>query len=581
VGNLYGPTEDTTYSTFSVVRRGAEQVRIGRPVANTQAYVLDGRLQPVPTGVVGELYLAGDGLSRGYVSRPELTAERFLPNPFGAPGSRMYRVLDRVRWRADGELEYRGRVDHQVKIRGFRIEPGEVEAALRRHPAVREAVVVAREDVPGEKRLVAYTAGDAQAAELREHLKRRLPEYMVPSAFVALEALPLTPNGKLDRAALPAPGWVPGETYLPPRDDLELRLARLWEELLDVRTVGVRDDFFALGGHSLAAVRLAAGVERLTGTPFPVAELFASPTVERMADALRGGEALRAGSTLVPIRTAGAARPLFFVHAAGGSVLGYAELSRHLGADQPFYGLRSRGLEDGEAPHSSVEEMAAAYVAHLRAVQPEGPYRLGGWSMGGAVAWEMARQVEAAGEAVELLVLVDPSPTGEEEPLAEAEDPVLLASFALHLDLPLERIALSAGELLRSEPQERPRLAWEAAMAAGALPHDLDLARFEGLWAVFRSNVAALRRYRPGTCAADVLVVCAEDGSTPLQAEASCWQTLTRGRVAVATSPGDHFSMVRPPHVRDLAAHISGALASGCRERRPSDREGRSRQIPR
>ncbi|HEX2094384.1 MAG TPA: amino acid adenylation domain-containing protein, partial [Longimicrobiaceae bacterium] len=379
VGNLYGPTEDTTYSTYSRVERGGEQVHVGRPVANTRAYVLDAHLQPVPAGVIGELYLSGDGLSRGYENRPELTAERFLPDPFAAEGSRMYRTMDRVRWRPDRELEYRGRVDHQVKIRGFRIEPGEVEAVLREHPEVRESVVVAREDTPGERRLVAYVVasrGTASVQELREHLRGRLPEYMVPSALVLLDALPLSPNGKIDRRALPAPGRAADEAYVPPRDDLELRLVQLWEELLEVRPVGVRDDFFALGGHSLLAVRLAARVEQLTGVPFPVAGLFTRSTVERMAEVLRGGEAPRSGSTLVPIRTTGAARPLFFVHAAGGNVLSYVELSRHLGADQPFYGLRARGMEDGEVPHSSVEEMAAEYLERLRAVQPEGPYRV-------------------------------------------------------------------------------------------------------------------------------------------------------------------------------------------------------------
>ncbi|HEX7241899.1 MAG TPA: amino acid adenylation domain-containing protein, partial [Longimicrobiaceae bacterium] len=468
VGNLYGPTEDTTYSTCSVVERGGAQVCVGRPVANTRAYVLDARLRPVPTGVVGELYLAGGGLARGYASRPELTAERFLPDPFGPAGTRMYRVMDRVRWTAGGELEYFGRTDFQVKVRGFRIELGEIETALESHPGVHRAVAVVREDAPGDRRIVAYVvpAGEAvPAVELRAHLAGRVPEYMLPAAFVVLEELPLTGSGKTDRRALPAPEWVSGETYLAPRDALEARLAALWEELLDASPIGVRDDFFALGGHSLLAVRLLARVEQLTGTQLPVAALFAAPTVEGMAAALRGGEAREGSSTRVPIRTEGAARPLFFVHAAGGNVLGYAELARHLGPGQPFHAFRSWGLEAGEVPHGTVEEMAAEYLAELRAVQPEGPYRLGGWSMGGVVAFEMARQAEAAGDAVELLVLVDPSATGEgeERPLSDADDPALLASFALHLGLDPERIDLSAEELLRSGPGERPRLAWEAA----------------------------------------------------------------------------------------------------------------------
>ncbi|HEX2092308.1 MAG TPA: amino acid adenylation domain-containing protein, partial [Longimicrobiaceae bacterium] len=249
VGNLYGPTEDTTYSTFSLVEKGAEQVFVGRPIAHTQAYVLDEELQPVPVGVVGELYLAGDGLARGYAARPELTAERWLPSPFGPPGSRMYRVRDRVRWRTSGELEYVGRTDFQVKVRGHRIELGEIESGLLRHPLVREAVAVVREDAPGAARLVAYLvpARDGAApttAELREHLRERLPEYMLPSAFVVLEALPLTPNGKLDRRVLPAPEVGSEAAYVAPRTPVEEVLAGIWSELLGVERIGIHDDFF-------------------------------------------------------------------------------------------------------------------------------------------------------------------------------------------------------------------------------------------------------------------------------------------------------------------------------------------------
>ncbi|HEX2092297.1 MAG TPA: thioesterase domain-containing protein, partial [Longimicrobiaceae bacterium] len=443
---------------------------------------------------------------------------------------------------------------------------GEIEAALEREGRVRRGVAVVREDVPGDRRIVAYVVaegGGLSVAELRSAVKDRLPEYMVPSAFVLLEELPLTGTGKVDRRALPVPGTdLVANAYVTPRDTLELQLAQLWEEVLGVRPVGVRDDFFALGGHSLLAVRLLAQVERLTGTRLPVAALFAGPTVEQMAGALRAGEAPGVSTPLVPIQPAGAARPLFFVHAAGGNVLGYQALSRYLGAEQPFYGLQARGVEGDEVPRARIEEMAADYLAELRAVQPEGPYRLGGWSMGGLVAYEMARQAEASGEAVELLVLVDPSTVeeGEERPLHEAEEPELLASFAEHLGVPLDRITLSAEEILRSEPGRRLHRAWEAAHAAGAVPPDLGYARFERLWEVFRSNVRAARRYRPGPCGADIFVVFSEERRRPA-AEAAVWEALGGGRAETVVCPGDHFSMVREPHVRDLAAQVSGALS--------------------
>ncbi|MET0399178.1 MAG: amino acid adenylation domain-containing protein, partial [Longimicrobiaceae bacterium] len=291
VGNLYGPTEDTTYSTYSRVPRGADRVLVGRPVANTQALVLDGELRPVPVGLAGELYLAGDGLSRGYAARPDLTAERFLPNPFGEAGSRMYRVMDRVRWLASGELEYFGRVDHQVKVRGFRIELGEIETALAALPQVREAVVVVRDDAPGaagQKRLVAYLAAEpgeiASVAELRSRLAERLPEYMVPSAFVLLDRLPLSPNGKLDRRALPAPEAAAGTEYVAPRTVVEELLCTIWEEVLGVERVGVDDDFFELGGHSMLAMDVAFRVQQACGVEVPLQELFVTPTVAALAE---------------------------------------------------------------------------------------------------------------------------------------------------------------------------------------------------------------------------------------------------------------------------------------------------------
>ncbi len=301
VGNLYGPTEDTTYSTYARVERGA-RVSIGRPVANTRAYVLDDRMQPVPVGVAGELYLAGDGLARGYAARPDLTAERFLPDPFGPAGTRMYRVMDRVRRRADGELEYRGRTDFQVKVRGFRIEPGEIEAALRALPGVGEAVAVVREDAPGERRIVAYLAAapDAApppAAELRARLRERVPEYMVPSAFVVLPALPLTPNGKLDRRALPAPDAPAGGEWIAPRTPTEAALAEIWAAALGAERVGAGDGFFELGGHSLLGTRVVSRVRDELGVDVPLRALFEAPV---LADFARRVDALRAAGGGAP-----------------------------------------------------------------------------------------------------------------------------------------------------------------------------------------------------------------------------------------------------------------------------------------
>jgi amino acid adenylation domain-containing protein len=297
VGNLYGPTEDTTYSTYWRVPRGGGPVLVGRPLGGTQAYVLDGQQQAVPVGVSGELYLSGAGLSRGYASRPELTAERFVPNPYGPAGGRMYRVLDRVRWGSGGELEYQGRVDQQVKVRGYRIELGEIEARLGEHAGVREAVVVVREDRPGERRLVAYYVGGEGAVEveaLRAHLRERVPEYMVPAAYVRLEALPLTPNGKVDRRGLGAPeGDAYGRgAYEAPEGETEEALAAIWAEVLGVERVGRRDNFFDLGGHSLLAVQAISRVRQVLGVEVPLGDFFTEPVLADFARRLE--QAVRA-----------------------------------------------------------------------------------------------------------------------------------------------------------------------------------------------------------------------------------------------------------------------------------------------
>jgi acyl carrier protein len=284
VYDLYGPSEDTTYSTYTLRAAGGPET-IGRPIANTQAYVLDSAMRPLPAGVVGELYLGGRGLARGYLGRPALTAEKFVPDPLGTEaGGRLYRTGDKVRWKADGTLEYLGRLDAQVKVRGYRIELGEIESVLRAHAAVNDCVVVVREDVPGERRLVAYVVGDMEAEALRQHLRRSVPEYMVPAAFVTLDALPLTPNGKVDRKALPAPEYASAEDrYVAPRTPVEEALAGIWAEVLRVERIGVHDNFFALGGHSLMAIRVVSRIHKALDAGVSLLALFEHPTIERLA----------------------------------------------------------------------------------------------------------------------------------------------------------------------------------------------------------------------------------------------------------------------------------------------------------
>ncbi|HVH12429.1 MAG TPA: condensation domain-containing protein, partial [Longimicrobium sp.] len=370
VRNLYGPTEDTSYSTYSLVARGAEQVLIGTPLANSQAYVLDGQLQPVPVGVAGELYLAGEGLARGYANRPGLTAERFLPCPYGAPGGRMYRTMDRVRRRADadGELEYLGRTDFQVKVRGFRIELGEIEARLLEHPAVRAAVVVARDDASGGTRLVAYVTTDETVPvdALRAHLSERLPAYMVPAAYVRLDALPQTPSGKLDRKALPAPEGdaFASRGYEAPANEAEQAVAAIWAELLGMDRVGRGDDFFELGGHSLLAVRVASRVRDALGVDVSLGDVFERSVLADFARGL-GASGSSDAAAIVPVER-GADLPPSFAQQR----LWFLEQVGNLGGTYHIpMRLRLRGELDRAALARALDRIVARHEA-LRTTFP-------------------------------------------------------------------------------------------------------------------------------------------------------------------------------------------------------------------
>lgn len=418
--NMYGPTETTVWSATHEVTATSASIPIGRPIANTRFYVLDAAKRIRPIGASGELFIAGAGVARGYHLRPELTAERFLPDPFDA-GGRMYATGDLVRHRFDGALEFLGRNDHQVKIRGYRIELGEIESALVAHSAVKDAVVSARSDGHEGTRLVAYVVPRDVAVSsdaLRAHLRSALPPYMIPAAFVVMEALPLTPNGKVDRKALPAPeaGVDPSRRF-PPRDATESELLGIWQAALGVSGIGVEDDFFDLGGHSLLGVRLLSDVHHAFGIRLSLAVLFEAPNVAAMAARIReamggNGTSLRpalldAWTTVVPIHPHGALPPFFCVAGKGGNPMNLRHVAAHLDPDQPFFGLQHRGVDGNLDPHEAIQDMAAEFIADVRRIQPSGPYYIGGFSGGGTAAFEMAQQLRASGEIVGALVLLE------------------------------------------------------------------------------------------------------------------------------------------------------------------------------
>ncbi|WP_299409950.1 non-ribosomal peptide synthetase [Acaryochloris sp. IP29b_bin.148] len=420
--NTYGPTETSVTATAYEPGIDLEndshttEIPIGRPIDNVQIYVLDQQLQSVPIGVPGELHIGGAGVARGYLNRPELSDERFISHPFSQdPNAKLYKTGDLVYYRPDGNMMFLGRGDDQVKIRGFRIELGEIESALEQHPNVKEAVILAREDQPGDKRLVAYIVveqGQLRTAEIRRYLKEQLPVYMVPSAFVMLEVFPLTPNGKVNRRALPAPDLShieEDDSFVAPRNEIEQKLADIWVEVLQLEKVSIHGNFFDLGGSSLLAVRLFQRIEKIFKASLPLSALLQAPTIEQFATILSQTKESISWSSLVPINAKGTKPPLFCIHGGGFNVLIYHDLAKHLGPGYPVYGLQAQGLDGSTVTLSSYEEMAEDYIHHLQTVQPQGPYFLSGVSSGGKIALEMAQQLRNQGHEVALVAMFDTS----------------------------------------------------------------------------------------------------------------------------------------------------------------------------
>lgn len=417
--NMYGITETTVHVSYIELNRESVALRgnsvIGENIPDLGVYVLDHWLQPVPQGVVGEMYVSGGGLALGYHGRPDLTSDRFVANPFGESGSRMYRTGDLAKWREDGTLDYIGRADHQVKVRGFRIELGEIETVLASRDGVDQVAVLVREDDPGDKRLVAYLKTEANheldQTEWKAYVAGHLPDYMVPAAFVKIEDWPLTPNGKLNHKALPAPQFAAAESSRAPRTPQEEVLCELFKEVLGLSRVGIDDGFFDLGGHSLLAVKLMTKIKQALGVEITIASLFEFPTVAGLAEQLEEGGTRSALEVLLPLKRKGTKPPVFCIHPAGGLSWCYAGLMTALGKDYPIYGLQARGIAGAEARPQSLVEMARDYIDHIKVVQPQGPYHLIGWSLGGNVIHAMAAELERQGEEVGIVAMLDAYPS--------------------------------------------------------------------------------------------------------------------------------------------------------------------------
>ena len=568
--NMYGITETTvhvTYRPLTIADLKSGSV-IGIPLPDLQVYILDQHRQLLPIGVPGEIYVGGAGVARGYLNRPELTGERFTNHPFSnEPGACLYRSGDLARYLPNGDIEYLGRIDHQVKLRGFRIELGEIETALRARPEVREAVVILREDTPGDQRLVAYlvarTAEKPDASTLRTRLAETLPEYMLPNAFIWLDQLPLTPNGKVDRQTLPAPETnigVNSSNQDQPANLLELELIRLWQRLFQRQNIGRHDNFFDLGGHSLLAARLATEIDKLLGCKLPIAYLFQSPTVESLTRRLTEENWAPLWSSLVPLQPLGSELPVFCVHGVFGDVYRFLDLARELAPDRPVYGLQAVGLDGRQPRHATVEEMAAHYAREIRSLQPNGPYHLMGVSLGGWIAYAVAQELTRQGCKVALLALLDTRATSNVPWHLYAR--VMAPHFAARVRFHFKQF-LSGPKAGRIHYLKQ-KINWariHLTRARGKLPVRPATANpppfhTQELMIDYFDAVAA--RYRPEKYAGDVTLFAGVDAKH--FHHATFWKYFVRGRVQVKLVTGGHGSLISGDHAAKFARNFKQAL---------------------
>jgi amino acid adenylation domain-containing protein len=580
--HVYGPTENTTFSSWYLVEELttiATTIPIGRAISNTQIYLLDQNLQPVPVGVPGELHVGGAGLARGYLNRPELTQEKFIPNPFD--NSKLYKTGDLARYLPDGNIEYLGRIDHQVKIRGFRIELGEIEAVLSQHEDVQISCVIVREDTPGEKQLVAYIVPQKDVtlttSELRQFLGNKLPGYMIPSAFVMLDSLPLTPNGKVDRRALKAPAHTSNsDRFIEVRNQLELKLLQIWSNILKIDKIGVQDNFFDLGGHSLLAPYLMTKIKQQIGKDIPVKDLFQNPTIEQLAAIIQKESSDSFPSCLVAIQPNGSNLPFFCVPGAGGRPFYFYHLGRCLGDDQPLYSFENNLYQElGAITH--IEDMASIYIEAMQAVQPQGPYFLGGHSYGGNVAFEMAQQLHKQGQEVALLAIVDSSaPTYKDKQMLidyiNWDHARWLVEVSKGIEVYLEKnVDISYDTLQSLTVDEQLKYVLHYFKMANMLPPNAEITQLTNIVQAYKNSCLCLVDYVPKQPYPGKLTILRanedlpEDPNGYLNAEVS--QDLSLGWSEFSSEPvdihfvlGNHITIMVEPHVQVLAEQLKACI---------------------
>jgi amino acid adenylation domain-containing protein len=607
VFNHYGPTETTIGTLVNKLGKVSDLLKcvtvqgiapLGQPITNGETYILDDLQQLVPLGVVGELYVGGVGVAIGYVHQPEQTAEHFVPHPFAKePGARLYKTGDLVRYTLKSEIEFVGRRDSQVKLHGYRIEASEIEIALRRYANVSDAIVMLREDIPGKPLLIAYIVPRNQPVpdntELRDFVQTYIPAYMLPSSFVYLKAFPLTANGKVDRQQLRSLVYDyerlsraliqdhTAKTPVQPRDFIELRLLQIWEEILQISPISVTDNFFDLGGYSMLAVRLVSQIFKQLGQDLTPATLFQYPTIARLAVVLRQQVTLDSSSALVAIQPQGSKPPFFCVHPSGGTVFCYTNLARHLGLDQPLYGLQfPHAFRNGETL-SSLEDLADHYITAMQSVQAEGPYLIGGWSSGGVVAFEIARQLQQKGQEIALLAVIDSTLVDQQVKTADMrvplDTPLDLGDAAIAQDV-LRHFNIVAPDaaFFEREPEKQLHYVLEAAIKANEAPADMTLAQLRYHARVRKINTFIARQYQPQSYPGRIHLFVSSEAPTTVGGERDVegdperiknrqiktWSDLAEKGLELYRVPGTHDGLIEEPHVRTLAALLQESIGN-------------------
>lgn len=578
--NIYGPTEATINTTLYECKQEEENgtIPIGKPLMNYSVFIMDEEWILTPVGIPGEICISGIGLARGYLNNKKLTEEKFVENPY-LPGEKMYRTGDLGKWNEDGNIEFLGRIDHQIKINGMRVELGEIETAISRHTSIQESVVINQKDDSGVTRLIAYVVPKQKQLlrtdELRDFLKDKLPDYMIPSAFIIMDSFPLTAHGKVDRRSLPEPEKINHynkESFVPPGNEMEIQLTKIWERVLGIKPIGIRDEFFNLGGTSLLAMDLFAQIEKKFGQRLPLALIIEAPTIEKLARIIDEEKGSSYWSPLVAIQPAGSNPPFFCIHGHKGNVIGFHDLARYMGTDQPFYGIQAEGLDGKPFKKRSISEMAYNYLKEIRKVQPEGPYFIGGWCMGGLIAYEMAQILRANNEEVSLLAMIEapfeevypkrlPEITFLQRVINKISDRIRFERFVLRSLTSKRKLSYISGKMKTRFSNYRVKLEKNVGSFLSKFNLSIKHSLAYKLTYLYNAHVDAIVNYKPQPYTGKVAVFKADKQPPGIYSDPVLgWGDFFKGEVEIFEFPGHHLNTFIEPSLIVLAQQLNNCI---------------------